>query len=105
MTRRDEPVPLRDAVAAVGKELGLPSPDALAALVAAWPEIIGTALAPHTRVRSVRAGECTIEVDGPVWATQIRYRTNEVLQRAEARVGGGVIHTIRVVVTPPRNAV
>ena len=32
--RRDEPVPLRDAVAAVGRELGMPAPDLVATLVA-----------------------------------------------------------------------
>ena len=34
MTRRDEPVLLRDAVAAVGRELGMPPPDAFATLAA-----------------------------------------------------------------------
>ena len=34
MTReRDEPVPLRDALAALGRDLGVPDPDVLARVV------------------------------------------------------------------------
>ncbi len=35
---RDEPVPLRDAVAAVGRKLGMPAPDVFATLTREWPD-------------------------------------------------------------------
>ena len=41
---------LRDAVAAVGRELGMPAPDAFATLVGAWPAIVGE------RARAARFG-------------------------------------------------
>jgi len=69
----DEPVLLRDAVAAVGRDLGMPAPDLLESLASGWAAIVGDVLAPHTSVRSVRDGVCTVEVDGPGWATQLRY--------------------------------
>ncbi len=99
-TRRgpSEPVPLRDAIAAVGRELGMPEPDALAALAAAWPEIAGAALAGHATVRSVRDGVCTIEVDAAGWATQLRYGEQQLLERAKQCCGEGVVVSIRVVV-------
>jgi len=96
--RREEPLALRDALAAVGNEIGMPAPDALTTLVAAWPELVGPALAQHARVRSVRHGECTVEVDGPPWATQLRYCAAEVIAAANERCGGPVCSTLTVVV-------
>ena len=104
MTSRDEPVRLGDAVAKVGKELGVPAADAFSALTARWAEIVGPMVAAHAAVRSVRDGECTIEVDGPVWATQLRYAANEVLERANTQCGGLELRSVRVVVASPRKA-
>ena len=38
-----------------------------------WADDRRAAIAAHAQVRSVRDGECTIVVDGPAWATQLRY--------------------------------
>jgi predicted nucleic acid-binding Zn ribbon protein len=102
MTSRDEPVRLGDAIAKVEKELGVPAADALSSLAARWADIVGPMVAAHASVRSVRDGECTIEVDGPVWATQLRYAANEVLERANAHCGGLELTSVRVVVASPR---
>ena len=99
-----EPVQLRDAVAAVGRELGIPAPDAFAALTIAWPEVVGAALVSHAEVRSIRDGVCTIAVDGPGWATQLRYAEQQLVERAGHHCGPGVVTAIRVVVTRPDSA-
>jgi Dna[CI] antecedent, DciA len=80
VTRRagDEPVPLRDALAGVGRELGIPDPDRLTMLLEAWPEIIGTALATHAHVRALRDGVLVVGVDAPAYATEIRYLEQHV---------------------------
>jgi predicted nucleic acid-binding Zn ribbon protein len=96
-----DPVALRDAVTAVGRELGLPPPDALSALTDAWPAIVGEAFAAHATVRSVRDGVCTIEVDEPGWATQVRYAERQVVERARTCCGTGVVTSVRVVVATP----
>jgi len=100
----DDLVPLGDAVAAVGRQLGMPPPDALAALAAAWPAIVGEHLAPHTSVRSVRGGVCTVEVDGAGWATQLRYAEHQLVERAVECCGAGVVTSIRVVSKGPGTA-
>jgi predicted nucleic acid-binding Zn ribbon protein len=99
----DDPLPLADALAAVGKELGLPDTNAFDALVAAWPEVAGADVARHARVRSVRNGECTIEVDGPAWATRVRYLASDLVAHANARCGEGFVTQLRVVVGAPRS--
>jgi predicted nucleic acid-binding Zn ribbon protein len=102
-TRRgaDEPMLLRDAVDAVGRQLGMPAADAFAQLSAAWPEVVGAHLAPHVSVRSVRDGVCTVEVDGAGWATQLRYAEQQLVERAAGCCGPGVVTSIRVVVNAP----
>jgi predicted nucleic acid-binding Zn ribbon protein len=95
---REEPLALRDAIAAVNRELGLPDPDALGAFVDAWPSIVGPSLAQHAMVRSLRDGVCTVEVDSPGWATQLRYLEASVVERAAEVCGRGVVRAMRVVV-------
>ena len=95
----DEPVSLGDAVAAVGRELGMPEPDVFTALVAAWPGIVGEQLAPHTSVRSIRDGVCTVEVDGPGWATQLRYAERQLVDRAAQCCGPGIVTSFRTVLS------
>ena len=102
MTRRDEPIPLRDAIAIVGRELGIPSPDLVETLVASWVDIVGPAIAAHAHVRSVLNGECTIVVDGPAWATQLRYGSSDLVERVNERCGGGAVTSVKVVVAGPR---
>ena len=101
----DDPIPLRDALAAVGKELGVPDAHAFGTLVAVWTEVVGIEVAQHARVRSVRDGECTIEVDGPAWATRVRYLTGDLQRHANERCGEGFVTHVRVVVTGPRSTV
>ena len=99
--RRDEPVPLRDAIARVTSELGLASPDVVDTLVAHWRDIVGAAVAEHAQVRSVRDGECTIVVDGPAFATQLRYAATDLVARVNEHCGEGSVTSIRVVVSGP----
>jgi predicted nucleic acid-binding Zn ribbon protein len=83
----------------------MPAPDAFATIAGAWPEIVGAALVEHSQVRSIRDGVCTIAVDGPGWATQLRYSERQVVERAQRRCGPGVVSSIRVVVAGPGGGV
>jgi predicted nucleic acid-binding Zn ribbon protein len=96
-----EPVPLAEAVAAVGRQLGFPEPDVFSTLSAEWPAIVGEQLAPHTSVRSLRDGVCTVEADGPGWATQLRYAQHQLVERAAECCGAGVVTSFRTVVKHP----
>jgi predicted nucleic acid-binding Zn ribbon protein len=93
-------VPLRDALAAVGRDLGVPEPDVLTRVVGLWEEVVGPAVAAHARVRSVHAGVCTVSVDDSVWATQLRYLEPALVDRVAAVLGPGVVRSVKVVVTP-----
>jgi predicted nucleic acid-binding Zn ribbon protein len=93
-------MPLADALAAVGADLGLADPGVVAILARRWPEIVGPAIAPNARLRSLRGTTLTIAVESGAWATQLRYLETEMLTRISAIVGDGVIDGVRVVVAP-----
>jgi predicted nucleic acid-binding Zn ribbon protein len=95
-----EPRSLRDALAGVNRDLGLPAPEALTTVLEAWPEIVGATLAPHAHVRSLRDGVLLVAVDAPAFATEVRYLEGQVCDAAARLVGKGVVRSLRVVVQP-----
>jgi predicted nucleic acid-binding Zn ribbon protein len=104
MSRRtggEEPTSLGDALAALGRQLGLPAADAVTALAKRWPEVVGEDVAEHAHASSIRDGVLTVVVDGPIWATQLRYLEAVILERAAAVTGDGVVTSVRVRVAGP----
>ena len=79
----DEPTSLGDALAAVGRELGMSATGAVTALARRWPEVVGDDVAEHAHPSSVRDGVLTVVVDGPIWATQLRYLEAVILEHAD----------------------
>jgi len=98
----DAPMPLGEALRAVGDELGLPEPDLVASLLDRWPEVVGAAVAEHARPRSLRDGVLTVAVDAPPWATQLRYLEGDIRARLREISGRDAVHAVRIVVDPPR---
>jgi len=78
------PVRVSDAIAEVGRELGLPPPGVLGPLYARWSEVVGTSVAEHARVGSLRRGVLTIAVDAAPWATELRHLEDELRAIATA---------------------
>jgi hypothetical protein len=95
-----EPVPVTDALAAVGAELGLADPGALAVLSERWRDVVGDAVAPHARLQSLRGGVLTIAVDAAPWATELRYLESTLRERVAHVTGLDLVRAVRVVVEP-----
>ena len=91
-----EPVSIGDAAALVGDELGLAEPRSFARLVDGWNDVVGDAVAQHSRPRGVRNGLLDIAVDAPAWATQLRYLEADLVERASRLVGPGVVTAVRI---------
>ena len=95
-----DPVSVGEALAAVGNELGLADPAALAALTKHWADVVGPEVALHARLRSLRGDVLTIAVDAAPWATELRYLEDALRARVAEVVGVDVVRTVRVVVEP-----
>jgi predicted nucleic acid-binding Zn ribbon protein len=92
----DEPIPLADALAKVGAELGLAPGGAHGTLEARWDEVMGADVGAHARLVSLRDGVLTVAVDDPIWATQLRYLEPAIVTRATALLGPAVVVRVRV---------
>jgi predicted nucleic acid-binding Zn ribbon protein len=99
--RSDEPRPLRDSLAEVSADLGLPEPDALAFLIQEWESLVGPDVAPHCRLTSLRDGVLRVTVDTAPRGTQLRYLEGELVERAASLVGDDVVRELRVRVGSP----
>jgi predicted nucleic acid-binding Zn ribbon protein len=97
--RSDRPVRrIGEALSELAADLRLDDPDDVAAVMAAWPTAVGVAVAAHVRPRRLHDGVLLVEVDAPVWATQLRYLEEDVLRRLGRKVRPGVVRSIRPVV-------
>lgn len=98
---REGPRPVNDALAVVARDLGLPDPAVIGALLAGWDAIVGEHLALHAHPRSVLRGVMTVAVDDPTWVTPLRYLDEALLERCAALLGEGAVTSVRVVVEGP----
>jgi predicted nucleic acid-binding Zn ribbon protein len=89
---------LNEALSEVAADLNLDDPGDVAAVMAAWTDAVGETVAAHVRPRRLQDGVLLVEVDAPVWATQLRYLEGDVLRRLGRKVRPGVVKSIRPVV-------
>jgi predicted nucleic acid-binding Zn ribbon protein len=50
-------------------------------IIEKWPDIVGAKIAQHTRATAADADNLFVEVDNPVWQSQLFLMKNEILQR------------------------
>ena len=96
-----EPIELRDALAAVTRDLRMPAPDTVDTITSALADTLGPVLAAQARVRSVRDGVCVIEVDAPAVASRVRYLTDTFATRVNEAAGRPLVRVVNVVVKAP----
>lgn len=108
-----EPIPLhRDDVdprppGAVGGDidrvlrgLGAPPAPALQRIHDAWTDLVGPVMAEHARPGRLVDGRLHVEVDGPAWASQLRWSRVEVLARLAESVPDAAVTDVVARVRP-----
>jgi predicted nucleic acid-binding Zn ribbon protein len=97
----DEPRPVGDALRAVRRALGTPTPSVFERVRAAWPAAVGDALARHSAPLHLRAGVLRIRADDQAWAGQFRYLRDTVVEALAAAVPEAAIREISVTTGSP----
>jgi predicted nucleic acid-binding Zn ribbon protein len=93
----DRAVPRIDAsLDAIRREFGMGEPGEIDLVTAEWDELVGPALAAHSRPRAVRGGVLSIVVDAPAWAGQLRYLDDVLLARIAESLPAVDVREVRV---------
>lgn len=87
---------LTGAIDRVARSLGAPDAAALAVVFGRWPEVVGADTAAHCRPLRLVGGTLVVGVGDSGHATELRFRTSEILDRIEELAGVRVAQRVEV---------
>ncbi len=95
-SRPDGPQRLGRALDRLMGTLRAPSVDVLDSVFTRWAEIVGEAVAQHSRPVSIDGETLVIAVDDSTWASELRWLENEIIARVAEVSGSERISTVNV---------
>ncbi len=101
MSRRPAPRPAASGLRAALSQAAPKTP--LAALQAAWAEVVGERIAAAAQPVSERAGEATVSCTDSVWAQELDLMQVKLLERLRDRLGEQAPRSLRFRVEETRN--
>ena len=100
-TRHRDPDPVGDLARALAANRGWDRRLLGARIHDHWEEIAGASLAPHVRPLRLHGGVLVVSVSSAAWATQLRYLSTELMERANQVLGQGAVTSIKVTTDDP----
>jgi hypothetical protein len=88
------PAELPQLLDAVLAGLGAPKVEAIIAVHERWDAIVGDELAGHAQPLAIEDGCLRVGVDGPAWASHLRWSEREIVARVDRLVGAGVVTAV-----------
>ena len=98
LTRVEGPTALSGELARLARRPGWAERLGAARVEAAWLDIVGEELAAHCEPVRLAGKVLTIRAASPVWATQLRYLSDQLLQRSADVMGPGSVTSVTIVV-------
>jgi predicted nucleic acid-binding Zn ribbon protein len=96
MSQDGEPPRVIDALDAIRREFRMGAPSEIDALLANWDDLVGAALAAHSRPQTVRAGVLVVLADAAAWAGQLRYLDQVLVERIAEELPQVTVREVRV---------
>jgi len=94
--RREDPQPLGAAIEGLLDDRGWRTAAAVGSVFGRWEQIVGGALAAHTRPGGFTDGELLVIADSTAWATQVRLLRAQLVRRLNSELGDGTVTGVRV---------
>lgn len=69
-----------------------------------WTEIVGPDLAAHVQPIRVRGGVLVVRAESGPWASQLRYLSPWLLQRAQDVLGADRVERVQILTGPPADS-
>lgn len=95
-----DPVSMNASLDRIVRHLGGPSADVTTRVFGRWSDLVGEAVAAHTRPVSMRGTTLVVAVSDPAWATQLRFLEHDLVERLRTELGPNAIDAIEVRVRP-----
>jgi predicted nucleic acid-binding Zn ribbon protein len=89
-----------DILGRIARRLNRPEAS-LAWLAGAWPQIVGPALATHTRPIRCQEGLLEVVADAKPWQDQLEQMKGELRSRINQACGGGMVRAIKLTAEKP----
>jgi predicted nucleic acid-binding Zn ribbon protein len=94
-----DPQPIDELLDELLQALGVARPVDVAQLVENWAELAGEPWGERSRPVLLRNGELVVEVADGTAATLLKYRQSDLVERLGAKLGRGLVNTVRVRIT------
>jgi hypothetical protein len=94
--RREDPQPLGAAIEGLLDDQGWRTSAAVGSVFGRWEQIVGEALAAHTRPGGFTDGELLVIADSTAWATQVRLLRAQLVRRLNAELGPRTVTGVKV---------
>ncbi len=93
---RSDPTPLGEALEGVIADRGWSTEVNVHLLLGRWPELVGPAVADHSRPESYDGGVVLVRTDSTAWASQLRLMAPQLLARLNDSLGQGTIRRLEI---------
>jgi predicted nucleic acid-binding Zn ribbon protein len=94
--RREDPQALGAAIEGLLDDQGWRTAAAVGSVFGRWEQIVGAALAAHTRPGGFTDGELLVIADSTAWATQVRLLRAQLIRRLNTELGDGTVTGVKV---------
>ncbi len=91
-----EPRKVSDTLDDLLRHLGSSRGETLATVFGRWTDVVGDRVAAHTGPLAVRDGALIIAVDDPAWASELRWQSARLCERARYVLNDDSIERITV---------
>jgi len=98
LTRVEGPTALSGELAKVARRPGWGERLGAVRVWTAWDEMVGSELAAHCEPVRLAGKVLVVRAESPAWATQLRYLTAQLIERADTALGAGSVREVRVTV-------
>ncbi len=102
MTTNPGPVALSESLDRLLDSLGAPSTDLLSTIFSRWEQVVGTEVARHCRPVALDDDRLVVEAADAAWASELKWLSEELLQRLAEASSQARLKSITVRVASPK---
>lgn len=97
----DDIKPVKTGLEALSARLGTGPTDSLSSVLGAWNDLVGEQVASHATPAAIRKSTLVVQVDESRWATQLKWMSQQILDKVNSKIPGAGIDSVEIKLTKP----